>query len=443
MEALNSSALEIFAKKIFNELQSDEALTLSLSAEETQFTRLSKAKVRQTTHLHQSFIDFNFIKGNKTLSFTLPFKGSEDDVLLAVKKIKESREWTAKLPDDPYLVRPAFYGVTKDENLHSLPANNEMLNGILDYASHVDLAGVFSSGDIVRATINSMGQFHWFKTRNFYLDYSLYNDKQKAVKSLYAGSEWDASALRTNLKDSEYKLSLMNRESKKIERGSYRVFLAPSAVSELLGTLSWGGVSMGEHQRGNGSLRDLWEGKRKMSPKFNLTEDFSLGMSPRFNEVGEVSPASLALIEKGEFKNFLTSTRTANEYKLESNKSSESESLRSPVVGTGSILRENILKELGTGLYLSDLHYLNWSDRETARITGMTRYACFWVENGEIVSPIQDLRFDESYYSLFGDNLVDLTNFAEIIPNTGSYFQRDVGGSKAPGILVNDFKFTL
>ncbi|MGZ3790558.1 MAG: metallopeptidase TldD-related protein [Bacteriovorax sp.] len=443
MEALNSNALEAFAKKIFNELHSDESMTLNLSAEETQFVRLSKARVRQITDLHQAFIDVNFVKGNKTLSFTLPFRGNEDDVHSAVLKIKESREWIKNLPEDPYLVRPAFNGVSKDENLKSLPSSNEMMNGILDFSGSVDLAGVFSSGDIVRATINSLGQFHWFKTRNFYLDYSLYNDKQKAVKSLYAGNVWDASALRDNIKDSEHKLSLMNRESKKIERGSYRVFLAPSAVSELLGTLSWGGVSMGEHQRGNGSLRDLWEGKRKLSTKFTLSEDFSLGMSPRFNEKGEVSPSLLPLIEKGELKNFLTSTRTANEYKLQSNNASEWESMRSPIVGTGDLARENILKELGTGLYLSDLHYLNWSDRETARLTGMTRYACFWVEKGEIVSPIQDLRFDESYYSLFGDGLIDLTNFADVIPNTGSYFQRDVGGSKTPGILVNDFKFTL
>ncbi len=443
MEALQVSALENFAKKIFNELQGDESMTLSLSGEETLFTRLSKAKVRQITNLTQAFIDFNYIKGNKTLSFTLPFKGNEDDVLMAVKKIKESRAWIEKLPEDPYLVRPAFYGVTKDENQPKIPSNDEMLGGILDYASQVDLAGVFSSGNIVRATINSVGQSHWFKTKNFYLDYSLYNDKQKAVKSLYAGSEWDAKALRTNLEESTHKLSLMNREAKKVERGEYRVFLAPSAVAELLGTLSWGGVSMGEHKRGNGSLRDLWEGKRKLSPKFSLTEDFSLGMTPRFNEKGEVSESLLPLIEKGELKNFLTSTRTANEYKLQSNFASDWESMRSPVVETGSLERDQILKKLEKGLYISDLHYLNWSDRETARLTGMTRYACFWVENGEIVSPIQDLRFDESYYSLFGDGLIDLTTFADVSPSTGSYFQRDVGGSKAPGILVENFKFTL
>nr|BDT29389.1 metallopeptidase TldD-related protein [Bacteriovorax sp. HI3] len=443
MKALESSYLEIFAKQIFNDLKSDEALTLNFTGEETLFSRLSKAKVRQVTNLQQAFIDFVFVKGNKVLTFNMPFRANESDVTLALKKLNQSREWIAALPEDPYLVRPKFYGVTKEENLNQLPKNEDMMGQVLDIAGNVDLAGVFSSGDVVRATINSEGQFHWFKTRNFYLDYSLYNDKQKAVKSLYAGSDWDSTELKRNIKDAEHKLSLMNRDSKKVARGDYRVYLAPSAVNELLGTLSWGGVSMSAHQQGNGSLKDLWQTKKKMSPMFTLKEDYSLGLAPRFNDAGEVSPAELMLIEKGEFKNFLVSTRTANEYKLESNFASDWESMRSPVISTGDLSRDDIYKELGTGLYLSDLHYLNWSDRETARVTGMTRYACFWVENGEIASPIEDLRFDESYYSMFGDALERITNFSEISPSTGSYFQRDVGGTRTPGLLLSNFKFTL
>jgi len=442
MKNLNE-AFELFSKKIFNELMPDESLTLTLAQEETLFSRLSNALIRQMTNLNQAYIDFNFIKGNKNLSFGLPFRSTEEDFVSAVKKLKQSREWIKHLPEDPYLVRPEFYGKTLDENISTPNSNNDMLSEILEYAGGVDLAGVFSSGDIVRATTNSAGNSHWFKTNNFYLDYSLYNSKQKAVKSLFAGSAWDKAAFHSNLSDSIHKLSMMNIESKKIERGSYRVFLAPSAVSELLGTLSWGGVSMGDHQRGNGSFKDLWAKKKKLSSKFNLSEDFSLGMGPRFNNLGEVANRILPLIEKGELQNFLSSTRTANEYKVESNFASEGEGMRSPVVSTGGLSRENILKELGTGLYLSDLHYLNWSDRETSRLTGMTRYACFWVENGEIASPIQDLRFDESFYSLFGDALIDLTNYSEVIPNTGSYFKRDVGGAKVPGILLSDFKFTL
>ena len=68
----------------------------------------------------------------------------------------------------------------------------------------------------------------------------------------------------------------------------------------------------------------------------------------------------------------------------------------------GGLGREAIFKELGTGIYLSNLHYLNWSDSFEGRITGMTRYACLWVENGRIIGPIETMRWDDSIYRLFG-----------------------------------------
>ena len=59
------------------------------------------------------------------------------------------------------------------------------------------------------------------------------------------------------------------------------------------------------------------------------------------------------------------------------------------------------------------------------------------------ISPIENLRFDESLYNFFGENLVALTDFREFIPRTGTYLQRSLGGILTPGILVNDFQFTL
>ncbi len=43
-------------------------------------------------------------------------------------------------------------------------------------------------------------------------------------------------------------------------------------------------------------------------------------------------------------------------------------------------------------------------------ITGMTRYACFWVEKGEIVAPIENLRFDDYLYRFLGEGLIDQPN---------------------------------
>ena len=104
---------------------------------------------------------------------------------------------------------------------------------------------------------------------------------------------------------------------------------------------------------------------------------------------------------------------------------------------------EEILSKLGDGIYISNLHYLNWSDIQKGKLTGMTRYACFWVENGQVVAPIADLRFDESLYNILGDNLESITNFSEIIPNVGSYGVRSLGGKEIPGLIVKDFEFTL
>jgi predicted Zn-dependent protease len=112
-------------------------------------------------------------------------------------------------------------------------------------------------------------------------------------------------------------------------------------------------------------------------------------------------------------------------------------------VATGTLQNQDVLTALGTGLYLSNLHYLNWSDPVSARVTGMTRYACFWAEAGEIVGPIQDLRWDESLYDALGSKLLALTTHAEIDPAIGTYFQRSLGGSRTPGALMGDFTFTL
>ena len=109
----------------------------------------------------------------------------------------------------------------------------------------------------------------------------------------------------------------------------------------------------------------------------------------------------------------------------------------------GGISEGDVLSELGTGVYLSNLHYLNWSDQLGGRVTGMTRYACFWVEDGEIVSPIDDMRFDDTIYNFFGENLESVTNKSRLNPSVGTYGGRNLGGVHCPGIILKSFKLTL
>jgi len=166
-------------------------------------------------------------------------------------------------------------------------------------------------------------------------------------------------------------------------------------------------------------------------------------MEPRFNEIGEMAPATLVLIEGGKLAATVVSARSAKQYGVPSTAAPEDERVRSPAIDPGSLDEEKAIEAIGTGLYLSNLHYLNWSDNDSGRITGMTRFACFWVEGGRIASPIRDMRFDESIYHIFGDKLLDLSRQRSLVPDTGTYFRRSLGGALLPGLLVEDFAFTL
>jgi predicted Zn-dependent protease len=102
-----------------------------------------------------------------------------------------------------------------------------------------------------------------------------------------------------------------------------------------------------------------------------------------------------------------------------------------------------VLAALDTGLYVSNLWYLNYSDRQACRMTGMTRFACFWVEGGRLVAPLGVMRFDDSFLRMFGEGLIALTEHAELIPESGTYQERQLSSITTPGALVEGWRLTL
>src|SRR5438132_10066201 len=109
----------------------------------------------------------------------------------------------------------------------------------------------------------------------------------------------------------------------------------------------------------------------------------------------------------------------------------------------GSLSKNDVLAKLGTGLYISNLWYLNFSDRPAGRITGMTRFATFWVENGKIVAPVTPMRFDDSVYRILGESLIDFTRERELLPDSSTYGERQTASARLPGALLKALRFTL
>ncbi|MEA5576915.1 TldD/PmbA family protein [Anabaena sp. UHCC 0451] len=440
-------------EKTFNQLvetllikkAENEHFTVRLSSETSQFTRFNCAKVRQTGYVNDGSIQLTLI-ANQRISFRqFPFTGNwEIDWELAYTALQELRDELPLLPVDPYLVIPSGNNSSREVNIGKLLTPEILVTSILETVANLDFTGIYAGGIVIRGYGDSSGQKHWFATDYFNLDYSLFMALGQAVKGTFADIEWNETAYLAKINDGKQQLEMLSRPVKELPKGQYKTYFAPAAVADLLGMLSWGAISEADIQQGNSALAALSRQEKQLSPKFILKENFKLGLVPRFNNLGEMAASELTLIDKGVLVNSLVNSRTAKEYNKPANGANASETLRSPEISTGNLAFEQILSSLDTGLYVSNLHYLNWSDRPTGRITGMTRYACFWVENGEIVAPIENLRFDESLYRFWGaENLVDLTNFQEFIPEVGTYSSRQLGGSLVPGILVEDFTYTL
>ena len=172
-------------------------------------------------------------------------------------------------------------------------------------------------------------------------------------------------------------------------------------------------------------------------------EKMAGGSAPAFQAEGFVKPPFVPLITHGTLGDALVSPRTAKEYGLATNGAGGGESPESLDMAAGELALNDVLSALGSGLYISNLWYLNFSDRPAGRITGMTRFATFWVERGRIVAPLTPMRFDESIYRLLGDSLVDLTRERELLPDAGTYGERQTSSARLPGALVEKLRFTL
>jgi predicted Zn-dependent protease len=98
---------------------------------------------------------------------------------------------------------------------------------------------------------------------------------------------------------------------------------------------------------------------------------------------------------------------------------------------------------LDTGLYIGNLWYGNWSDRNACRMTGMTRFGTFWVEHGELARPLAVMRFDDSFYRLFGDALAGLTKERELRLSADTYEGRSTASALLPGALISSLRLTL
>ena len=421
----------------------NEQFHLGYADEASEFVRFNHAKVRQAGQVQQASLNLKLINNGRHADLGITLAGEPElDRQRLADGLQQLRETLPLLPQDPYLLLNHNAWQSNNEQTRPLPELAQVLEDISRAAQGVDLVGFYAAGPISRGFASSSGAFGWHQANSFNFDFSLFHANGEAVKASYAGHTWDSAEFAARFQQAREQLEFLGRPLHKLAPGQYRAYLAPAAIEEIISIITWGGFSAQAIASKGSSLQKLYAGEQSLSPLVTVAEQISGSLSQAFSTEG-YPRGDVTLIKAGKADGQLINSRSAAEYGLSTNGASSDESPSALQMAAGSLAQADILKQLGTGLYISNLWYLNYSDLPAARLTGMTRFATFWVEDGEIKAPVSTMRFDDSVYQLLGSQLEALTADRELLLSASTYSQRNTASNLLPGALVKRLTLTL
>jgi predicted Zn-dependent protease len=205
--------------------------------------------------------------------------------------------------------------------------------------------------------------------------------------------------------------------------GAYEVVLEPKAVAAALAYPAWFGLNGKQHAEGTSFVH---LGEQQWDANVHLWDD---ALDPR--AVGsaydaEGTPkARLDLVSAGMSVGVAHDRRSARLAGVApTGHSVGNDSFGAfPAdlfMGGGEASPEDLVAAVGRGLLVTDLWYNRILDPKTQVVTGLTRNGLFLIEDGEVVGPVQNMRYTQSIVGGFGPGRVlGLGNDGQLVGDEG------------------------
>ena len=220
-----------------------------------------------------------------------------------------------------------------------------------------------------------------------------------------------------------------------LDPGKYTVILEPSAVADLVTYLLW-----------NLDARSADEGRSFLSKKGGGTklgeklfhESVTISSDPEdpivpepvYSGIDGLPQKRTAWIEAGVVRNLAYSRFWAQKMGREPQPQAQTFVMRG-----GPTSMADMIKDTRRGVLVTRLWYIRDVDPQTLLLTGLTRDGNFLIENGRIVGPARNFRFNESPVAM-------LSNIVAIGPSERTHGgEVDGAAFAAPPLLVKDFTF--
>jgi PmbA protein len=223
-----------------------------------------------------------------------------------------------------------------------------------------------------------------------------------------------------------------------IDPGDYAVVLEPYAVADLLETLGYVGFSALAVQED----RSFHEPGRVIGSELvTIVDDAAdqAGEPASFDYEG-VAKERVTIIERGVCRDVVYDAQTARR----AGRRSTGHGLPAPnsygpfplnmLMEAGDASHDELVAGLDRGLIVTRFHYTNPVHPKLAIVTGMTRDGVFLVERGEIVGPVRNLRFTQSYLAALAG--------VEAVGRDRRRVSGDFTAVVVPAVRISAFNFT-
>ena len=242
-----------------------------------------------------------------------------------------------------------------------------------------------------------------------------------------------------HLADEAIGKAVRGRNPQSLELGEYPVVLEHYAVDDMLEALSFYGMGAHMVQDGRSWMSDL-QGQAAMSPLVDIADD---GLDPAgwpvpFDAEG-VPRGRVEIVREGVVQGPVHNSYTAARMGLASTGhqrgATGGPTATNLFMGPGNRTTEQLIASVDRGLYITRFYYTRLAHNRGCVMTGMTRDGTFLIENGELTTPVKNLRFTQSY--------VDALAGCEGLSNQGNLNLNEGGVAiHVPAALLASWRFT-
>ncbi len=257
-----------------------------------------------------------------------------------------------------------------------------------------------------------------------------------ALRTALNAREVDAEAVAREAVDK----AVQSRHPTDIEPGEFTVLLQEYAVGDLLEYLAYVGFSALAVQEGRSFMAEA-RGTQAASPLVSIWDDgLDLNTLPVGFDFEGMPKQRVSFLEAGIAREVVYDSATAHK----DGRDSTGHALPAPntmgpmpwnmVMAAGDSSRDDMLKTIERGLWVTRFHYVNIVHPLKTILTGMTRDGTFLIERGEITRPVKNLRFTQSAIGALAST--------RLVGRERLLYSEEFGGSLVPALVTEGFRFT-